>query len=61
MSGKERVGDLSDYKLRRLWESSKQEGSVQFFDIWQARRYQAQTDLFGLCLLLGYSISEKPT
>jgi predicted phage terminase large subunit-like protein len=59
MSGNERVSDLSDYKLKKLWESSEPERSKGAFDVWKARRHQAQSDLFWLCQLLGYAVSEK--
>jgi hypothetical protein len=54
MSGKERAGDLSEYKLKQLWESSKADCSAELFSVWQEKKRQAQTDLFWLCLLLGY-------
>src|SRR5207253_3351796 len=48
-----------DYKLKQLWESSEPEKSSELFDVWQAKKRQAQTDLFWLCQLLGYAVSEK--
>jgi hypothetical protein len=59
MSGTEKVGDLSDYKLRKLWDLSVAERSVNAFEVWKARRHQAKFDLFWLCQLLGYAITEK--
>lgn len=59
MSGSERVGDLSDYKLKSFWESSQEERSPKSVDVWQAKRRQAQTDLFWLCGLLGYALTER--
>ncbi len=59
MSGKERAGELSPYMVKKMWEESAPEGSPGLFDMWQAKRRQGQTDLFWLCHLLGYAVSEK--
>lgn len=59
MTEHERIGELSDYKLKKLWESSQPECSPKLFDVWQAKRLQLKLNLFLLCQLLGYSVSEK--
>jgi hypothetical protein len=59
MPGKERAGELSPYMLKKMWEESAREGSPGLFRVWQAKRRQAQTDLFWLCNLLDYAVSEK--
>jgi hypothetical protein len=59
MPGTEKVGDLSEYKLRKLWESSEPERSKDAFEVWKTRRHQAKVDLFWLCQLLGYAVTEK--
>jgi hypothetical protein len=59
MSGTEKVGELSEYKLRKLWGLSEPERSKDAFEVWKARRHQAKVDLFWLCQLLGYAVSEK--
>ena len=59
MSGQERVGDLSPYLLKKLFDESKPERSGQLFEVWKSSRRRAQTDLFWLARLLRYAITEK--
>jgi hypothetical protein len=59
MPGKERVGDVSPYLLKKELEESEPEGSHSLFEVWQAKRRQAQTNLFWLCGILNYAVTEK--
>jgi hypothetical protein len=59
MLGQERAGDLSDYKLKKLWEQNEPEKSPTLFEAWKSSRRKAQVDLFWLCGLLGYAVTEK--
>jgi hypothetical protein len=59
MPAHERVGDLSPYMLKKLWDESEPERSPELFDVWEVKRRQSQSDLFWLCGLLGYAVTEK--
>lgn len=55
----QKVKDLSEYRLKQLWNSSEPERSQQLYEVWTTSRRRAQTDLFWLARLLGYAISER--
>jgi predicted phage terminase large subunit-like protein len=55
----ERVGDLSPYLLRKLWEESSPEKSTEMFDTWSKFRKELPTKLFEFSLLLGLNLTEK--
>ena len=49
---------LSEYKLKTLWSASVPEMSGEVFDVSPFQR-KAQSNLFWLCGLLGYAVTEK--
>jgi phage terminase large subunit-like protein len=59
MLGQERISELSDYRLKKMWEESKPERSSDQFDLWQSLRAELPARLFDFCLMLGLNLSEK--
>ncbi len=53
----QKVGELSEYFLKQIWEKSEPERSETMFEEWKQLRRKAQTDLFWLCQLLGYAVT----
>ncbi len=54
-----KVRELSEYLLKRLYESSSPENSSEMFDLWAKLRKTLPTDLFDFSLMLGLNLSEK--
>lgn len=59
MQPKERVGDLSDYFLKKLWEESQPENSQEMLETWTKLRDDLPRDLFRFCQLLNVAMTEK--
>lgn len=59
MPAHERAGGLSPYLLKKAWEESQSERSTSMFEDWKQLRRRAQTELFWLCRLLNYNVTEK--
>jgi hypothetical protein len=55
----ERVSEMSEYKLRTLWESSKPEASPEMDELWVESRDRLPKNLFQFCQLLNIAVTER--